>query len=350
MDKSELKVDLFTFKNDDSLALKTSVKDCRTQIEGMQEVVEKFFKRLLIDIRDFSESKKQEIAIELLKLLLEYIYEYQRILYSSISNIIYEYCDTHTPQESGQAIENMLSNIENIIDHFELIKNAHQIKIDGVQDIQDEDYNYARKALLKIWDHISLAQQQYSVLKMTNGEFDNKIDDRIVRYLTPVQQDIMKDMNSQMLSMVGVFTALAFLLFGGISSLENLFQNSSMPVLKFMVVGSIWCLCLTNMIYIFLLCIEKISKYKIDNNTSDASKMNVFQKYSVMWWSDFITISILLLSLWGYYLQKKNAIKWIDFVCLNPGWPCFLTIVLISIIVIIGIQLFERTKPTGNQN
>ena len=55
---------------------------------------------------------------------------------------------------------------------------------------------------------------------------------------------ISKEMNVQLISLVAIFTALSFLVFGGISSLDNIFDGAkNIPILKLIVVGSIWGLC-----------------------------------------------------------------------------------------------------------
>ena len=41
-----------------------------------------------------------------------------------------------------------------------------------------------------------------------------------------------KEMNAQMITMVGIFTALAFLVFGSISSLDGIFEQNAIPLFK----------------------------------------------------------------------------------------------------------------------
>lgn len=64
-----------------------------------------------------------------------------------------------------------------------------------------------------------------------------------------MKEDMSKEMNSQLLTMIGIFTALAFLVFGGINSLDNVFSEG-VPVLKLMVVGSVWGLCILNLVFV----------------------------------------------------------------------------------------------------
>ncbi|MED9946977.1 MAG: hypothetical protein U0J50_01870 [Peptacetobacter hiranonis] len=67
--------------------------------------------------------------------------------------------------------------------------------------------------------------------KLSYKGHKKKIDEK----LEPFANNISKESNSQLLKMVYIFTVLAFLLFGGISSLENLFANSGMKTFKFMI-------------------------------------------------------------------------------------------------------------------
>ena len=68
---------------------------------------------------------------------------------------------------------------------------------------------------------ITLASQQYTMLKQSDTEYDEKFQKRITAY----KEEMSKEMNTQMITMVGIFTALAFLIFGSISSLDGVFEN-----------------------------------------------------------------------------------------------------------------------------
>lgn len=295
-----------------------------TSILKMQERIGIFCNKLLDDEEHFDVTKTMEY-------LMKYLHEYHRILYSEFSNRIYAYYEEHSLDDASEAVGTMLSHMEKLIDYVQTTE--FETKKQGAHSIKD--YEDASKAVIKIWDHINLAQQQYTMLKMSDEEYRRKIDDR----LTPFQKDLSKELNAQLLTMIGIFTALAFLLFGGISSLENLFANASMPTLKFVVVGSTWGLCLLNLLYIFLLCVGKMS-----NLTFGLEKENltIFQRYAIVWWSDFILGSFMIFSLWGYYLQKNDSYEWFNNIFLEHS--SVFTIALICIFLKFGWELFKATR------
>ncbi|WP_294708741.1 hypothetical protein [uncultured Fusobacterium sp.] len=259
------------------------------------------------------------------ELFIDYIKKYNRILYSSFSNLIYAYFEKNNSEVANQKIGTMLANVENLIEYFESFNYDEENK---------KYYEDARKASIKIWDHINLAQQQYSMLKMSDEEYKSKIS----KNLEPFKNALSNELNSQLLTMIGIFTSLAFLLFGGISSLENLFDNSNMPTLKFMIVGSIWGLCLINLLFVFIFCINKMINSK-PSYTEDVFAF--FQRYAIVFWSDFVLISILICSLWAYYLQKKNSYLWIDNIILGKE-PLYTALLLIAILIS-GSILFHFT-------
>lgn len=289
-------------------------------ISVMQEKIRGFCEKLLKNEPEFDVENTMDY-------LVSYLHDCHRILYSAFSNHIYQYYQEHSSDNAAQAVGTMLSHIEKLISYAQ----TTEYKTKMQESKNKTDYEDASKAVIKIWDHINLAQQQYTMLKMSDTEYKQKIDER----LTPFQ----KELNSQLLTMIGIFTALAFLLFGGISSLENLFANAAMPMLKFMVVGSIWAFCLLNLLYIFLLCVGKMANLSAGAMQDDST---VFQKYAIVWWSDFILGAIMSLSLWAYYLQKNDSHQWFDNIFLEHS--SIFTLILIFAIGKLGYKLLKATK------
>lgn len=157
-----------------------------------------------------------------------------------------------------------------------------------------------------------------------------------------------KEMNSQLLTMIGIFTALAFLVFGGINSLDNVFSEG-VPVLKLMVVGSVWGLCILNLVFVFLFCVGKMTKLKF--SSTDDETASIFQKYPIVWWSNLILTSIMILCSWLYYLTKENVHTWFGKIFHgNPLWPTVIgTVIILGVICVLGYILIRETKyPTNN--
>ena len=264
-----------------------------------------------------------------------------RILYSTISNRIY-----NGYEESGRAeiSGTLLSNIEALVRYSETPDNIAKHKGAVKGGTKTGTVDDARKAVLKIWDHVTLACHQYEMLKQTDDEYDDKFQKRITKY----KEEISKEMNAQMLTMVGIFTALAFLIFGGISSLDGVFENISLPIFKVMSIGLIWGLCISNMIFVFLYCVGKMTNLSF--GSSELPNLSRFERYPVVWWTNLTLIGLLLLSVWGYFIQQTTiGSKICNFANCSP-WLAFWigTLLILGLIVGGTIFLVNKTKPNAS--
>lgn len=258
---------------------KTDDNEQLQKIQDREEHIEKICERLFLTTVNFKED-------EVYNQILEYVHQYERFLYSTISNYIFR----KVQEDAEFVIVNV--NMERLYSYLnELQKNG---KVD------EEEYKLMNKVLLKIYDHVNLATRQFIVLKDTDEEFKKRFE----RHAAPYQEDISKKMSMQLLTMVSIFTALAFLMFGGISSLGSIFSNHTLPVLKVMIIGSVWGLCILNVVFVFLFCVGKMTG--IDFASSKNSDVNIARKYPVVWWSDLIILAILAMSLWTYFVEENN--------------------------------------------
>lgn len=157
----------------------------------------------------------------------------------------------------------------------------------------------------------------------------------------------MKDMNGQLLSMVGIFTALAFLLFGGISSLESIFQNvTRIPLLSLSIISTIWVLGLLNVIFVFLYCVGKMTK--LNFREIDDQGASFWQRYPVICWVDFWMLILLCLLSWTYLLYNHRAfIKCYKSI---QSSPLMWGIIGYGVIVILAgvIMYFMKNKPKSS--
>ena len=116
---------------------------------------------------------------------------------------------------------------------------------------------------------------------------------------------LSKEVNGQLISLVAIFTALSFIVFGGISSLDNIFEGvKDIPVTKLMIVGTIWCFCIMNLVFVFMFFVAKLTRLNI--KSSKNINANLVQKYPLIWWCDFVLISVLIFSCWAYYIKCEG--------------------------------------------
>ena len=164
-----------------------------------------------------------------------YVSTFDKLYYSVISGIILKELDDNS-------ISLLLSHITTVIEY---------------KDVSDELY----KPLLKFYDHCNLAYAQKTVYQTTKHEAETTVSNTLKEKL----DDYQKDMTGQLIGLISIFTALAFLVFGSISILDNLLTNvQSQPLFKVLFVADLWLLCMTNMFMIFARVIGKFTKTKID--------------------------------------------------------------------------------------
>ena len=311
----------------------TPLTEQNDKLQEMESAFRKFFDHLNKPNEKFS-------ASDAFDELVKYVNNYDRILYSTISNTIYAYY-SQSDSKSDPA-GTLQSNLDALIRYTENADNIVAKKSALTKNQTKESVDDARRIVLKIWDHVTLASQQYTMLKQSDAEYDEKFKKRIASY----KEEMSKEMNAQMITMVGIFTALAFLIFGSISSLDGVFENINLPLFKVMCIGLIWGICVSNMIFVFLYCIGKMTRLNFKaNQTSNAT---TFQKYPVVWWTNLLLISLLALSAWGWFLQG-NVIgsKIIELANCSP-WLVFIVGTAIILSLIVGGIIFIAKKTKFN--
>lgn len=209
---------------------------------------------------------------EFINLVNNYISNYERILYSTITDYIFV---LETKKEFFK-IDNLTNNIELVLDE--------------ILNSTDADYSDINvKIFIKLWDHIHLANEQLAklgkmkdmivreykseleptldktleVLGKTNDNY-SIIDDKL-RKLSKKSVTIQKDLNnskkdlySQLISIVSIFTAISFVMFGGMTLLNDLFDYRDMPsipLVEMICGGSLIGIVTISILYLFVVLI-----------------------------------------------------------------------------------------------
>lgn len=255
-----------------------------------------------------SDRFNDESINEVISKIENYISKYDRIMYSTISNYIYSL--------RYEMRETFSINLDRLVDK--------------ALDFDDEIYVKNRNILLKIRDHVHLALCQFGALKDDENEFSRKFNKSIMPVKADVEKQLgefTKTMNSQLISLVGIFTAMSFLVFGGINALDNIFNGAkSIPILQVMIIGSVWSICITNLIFIFLFFISKMSNLQIKSSLSTDSTL--IEKYPLFFWTNLIIMTILAICVWLYFIDVQNLGGWLIeysnkqsmFVCIAGFW------------------------------
>ena len=210
-----------------------------------------------------------------------------RILYSDISSNIYRVANDSN-------LENVNFNLEKIKDEFILNKFKNYPEAKCVE-----------KIIIKIYDHFNLAIHQFQSLKVS----DQNVEKKVGQIVNPIKAEIDSsikaeagNLKNEFIGLIGMFTAMSFLVFGGVEFLGGVFSKiEDVPVLKLIMIGCIWSLCISNLIYAFMFFVESMIVYKKEHR-----QIKYFKKYPMIIFSNYILIFIFLFSSWGYYCRKND--------------------------------------------
>ena len=179
MSSTKIRIDKTTRKIDSRI-------DDRAVMDEMSAKIAEICNLLFEDSSKFDE----KIAFDK---IFQYIKSYNRILYSQISNIVYACFNENTPEDASNKSGTMISNIEKTVAYTSTQSYIERKRRAGAND--KRTYEDAEKALVKVWDHVNLAQTQYSGLKQTDEEYKSKFD----KSIAPFKEELVKDMNAQLL-------------------------------------------------------------------------------------------------------------------------------------------------------
>ena len=307
-------------------------KVAKQKIAQMSEDIERICKAL-------SQSSKDFDKIKVFEQIDNYINTHDRLMYAEISNYIFQL-------QSDQEVSVFQTNLESVLEF--VLSDEYSQQINTKKDEKDKTkITRSRKIVLKLYDHVNLARRQYIELRETDEEFERRFD----KYFSEHQLEITKEMSNQLVTLVGIFTAIAFVVFGGISSLDDIFRGgmSDIPLLRLMILGTLWSLCMTNLLYIFLFCVGKITKLSI--KSSDRPDDNLVQKYPIIFWSNYIFISLTIVLCWLYFLNNHGHFKWLHVLADKDSITTNLIgFVVIVLLLMIGAYILYSLRQTNHQS
>lgn len=205
----------------------------------------------------------------------------RKLIYSEISNYMYSIASDRSGND-GNEMANFTTNVD-------ALKN---------KVINNLNYSDINDVVIKLYDHTQLAIHQINVFRFNKEDFEERVknSDEINKKIESV--------NSQVLSLVALFTAMAFLVFGGLSSLESIFSNiKDISIVKLIVLASLWGLSIINVISIFMFFISRVIGKSFKQDVSENSTL--FQRYPYLILGNFILISIFSFSSWLLLFIKK---------------------------------------------
>ena len=261
-------------KQDDSNA---SLPNQKPDITNWHNEILKICQSLSVPANLFN---KEEVYIETAK----YIKNRKRWLYSVVSGYLFN-CD-------------------------DSIVNTFIANLDSLQDYANEQFEKSSAAetermltaIDKLWDHANLAQKQNIVLKNDSDNIKSQFDE----YIEPFKADFSHEMNKQFVSLIAIFTALSFIVFGGISSLSSILSGlGHVSIIELMILGCIWGLCILNLVFTFIYFVAKLTKIPIKTSESEGASLS--DRYPLVFWSNFALLFILVTTSFIYFIDYSNS-------------------------------------------
>lgn len=214
-----------------------------------------------------------------------------RLYYSTISNYVF--------QMDEQQFTEFLSNLGKIVDYAE-----------PYHGDKDGKKRNLYRTIIKFYDHANLAHQQQVTFSSKQDSLREDVKREVTATLEPKISDITKDMTSQLVGLIGIFTALSFVIFGGISSLDSIFGavqetlNERQSVLPVLILADAWAFCMMNLLFGFMYFVIRITTLK---KPAAEKAANIIQRYPVVFLCNYIILALLVLFS-GMWFAEVNAV------------------------------------------
>lgn len=217
-----------------------------------------------------------------------YVQNYDRLLYAEISTYCYNLESENKDSFQG--------NLNSLIEYVFSQDYENGLKAESGKNKQHEIElrERAKRVVIKLYDNVNLACAQMNSLRQSKEDLHL----HFVSEFEPAKTEITKDISSQLITLVGIFTAIAFLVFGGFSSLADIFAHIGDNIAKTIMLASIWGLIICNGIFIFLGCVERIVKK--ETVTALYNKNNIFS------WTNIILLFVFFNALWACIVDKYD--------------------------------------------
>ena len=189
--------------------------------------------------------------------------------------------------------------------------------------------------IIKIYDHLNLASRQLLSLKNTDDIIQDKVESFLEEQLQGLKngmEENNRNVTTNLISLVGIFTALSFVVFGGITSFQSIFSNiRGIPLTKVMILGCIWAIAIVNIVFFLIYFMAKLTGRDIKTNPYSSS---ILKRYPLICLINMIIITIFIMSLWLRFVEISSGNEWI--IGLTKNNKDLLSFGSIAVLVIIG--------------
>lgn len=257
-----------------------------------------------------------------------YIEDYNnRLLYSAISSHIFG--------KSEKEFDTFLGNLDKVMEYA-------TTKIRPHENESDEKRMRLYRMIVKFYDHVNLANQQQLMFtdnreglrQQISSELEPKISEA-AEELTSQLSEATKDLTSQLIGLVALFTALSFIVFGGISSLDNLldYLNEQKSVLPSLIIAVAWAFCLMNLLFGFMYFVLRVAKI----SPLEENAKNLVQQYPIVFLCNYILL-LLFAVFCGMWFAVCNGIGSPIFqYVVNHSIGTFIIAIVVFVIAFLGL-------------
>ncbi len=226
------------------------------------------------------DSKKQYDNIEISEAFIEYFKKYDRFLYSTITPYL-------TKFDKPQLRDDYLQKI------------SQYYQSDAAKNLPDN----IKIKVLKLYDHVNLVIHQNAAFYTPKRRIQKICEDSLNEAKKAIK-DQVQNVNTQLISIVSIFVAISFVMFGGMSLLNNLFDYSGLnriPLLEMLCGGSLIGLIIVAVMYAFMMLVLKITNHEIGDGKNTLYKSIV----SFASWA-LLIIFVVTFGMWLLNFHTSN--------------------------------------------
>ncbi len=263
------------------------------------------------------------INTELFNGIFEFVKKNERIPYSVLTNKIFLQTDSEFEEMSQRLIVciNILDRLRK--EYYSVLNEKNELLAEKKSkalenEIRDIKQSYERyfllfKIFVKMMDHINLALKQKQVIQNNIGyieqmqktaseqmviqtKFNNGLEANFVKVTEDSKnslEDVKAGIYAQLISIVSIFVGISFVMFGGMTLLNNLFDYSGLsviPMREMLTLGSLLGLILIDAMFCFIVSVFYLT------GKHDLLKQNGLLSKTILY-ANLILVGIIIFNL-----------------------------------------------------
>lgn len=283
-------------------------------------------------------AKKEFDRVHWVQSATVYLQRYYRFRYADISNFIYARC------QEAQQEDIINSNLDSVYQYI-------QQEYDQAPLTRQDEF----RRIIKFYDHVNLALHQRHLVSSSKQEIRRAVDSEIKDATTKATEGIL----SQLVGLVAMFTALSFVLFGGISSLQSIFdflggmvnaESRWFCILPPIIVALLWCFCMVNLLFVFVLFILRIMNRSLHDGEGNSlsgrmTTLEALRRFPILIILDYgLFVAVSLLTFLYISAVTTTGSRWLFNITGSVGNSVFIIIGVLLILSYIAIGAFIHCK------